>query len=450
MADADRLSRRGFLKHTAKAGAAGFAAPYFVPASVLAGRGHIGANDKINIGLIGANGQGNWNLDNLLKEPDVVVTAVCEVYKKRRDETLAKCGNNARGYNDFTEVLAREDIDAVVIATPPHWHAIMAVLAADAGKDFYCEKPMTLSLAESFAVLRAVQKNKRVTQVGTQMHASENYRRIVDIVRSGVLGKISIARTFHVLNQGPDGIGHVPDTDPPEGLDWDMWLGPGPKRRFNAALFKDSAHHPSFMAYSGGWTPGMAPHLVDLPYWALELDYPTYTTSSGGRYLIDDCGDAYDTHEVLWQFPGLTMTWTTSLINSFAFNLSFDTSRQRRRGIYFQGVNGTIIADYGYLKIMPEGNFMKHVPSTQAAVAERPGHHREWLDCIRTREQPSCHVGYHHKVDVAINLAMLSLKLGRSVRFDPATASIVNDPEAVKASMPVYREPWKLPAEYLV
>jgi hypothetical protein len=193
----------------------------------------------------------------------------------------------------------------------------------------------------------------------------------------------------------------------------------------------------------------MAPHLVDLPYWALDLDYPTYTTSSGGRYLIRDCGDAYDFQEVLWQYPDFTMTWTTSLINSFAFNVHFGTNRERRRGIYFQGVNGTIIADYGYLKIVPEGEFMEKAPSTQAAVADRPGHHREWLDCLRSRKQPSCHVGYHHKVDVAINLAMLSLKLGRSVRFDPATATIANDREAIKASMPVYREPWKLPAEYL-
>ena len=436
-------SRREFL-----AGAMA-AAPYFVSSRALAGQGRAGANDKIRIGLIGAGGQGNWNLDRLLEQPDVVCTAVCDVWKERRDRTLAKCGGNARGYNDFRDVLARDDVDAVLIATPPHWHAIMAIAAAEAGKDFYCEKPMTLHVAESLAVLRAVRKHKRITQIGTQIHATANYHHIVDIIRSGVIGTISAARTFHVLNQGPGGIGNVPDADPPDGLDWDLWLGPGPARRFHPLLAKDSYHHPSFMAYSGGWTPGMAPHLVDLPFWALELGLPVSASSTGGRYIIRDCGDAYDYHEVMWQFPNFTLTWMTSLVNSFAFNLQLSEGTGRRRGIYFHGTDGTIIADYGYLKIVPEGDRMKHAPTTRKTVPDSPGHHREWLDCIRTRQQPSCHVGYHYKIDVAIALAMLSLKLGRSVRFDATTETVVGDPEAARLMMPAYRAPWKLPAEYL-
>lgn len=449
MNESHGLSRRAFLARTARAGAAGMAAPYILSAGALAAHGQVGANEKIRIGLIGAGGQGNWNLDELLKQPDVVVTAVCDVWKARREKTMAKCGGNAKGYNDFREVLARKDIDAVLIATPPHWHALMAVAAAEAGKDFYLEKPMTLSVAEGFAVLKAAQKHKRVTQVGTQIHATPNYHKIVDLVRSGVIGKVACARTFHVLNQGPEGIGNEPDSDPPEGLDWDMWLGPGPKRAFHRLLAEDSYHHPSFLAYSGGWTAGMAPHVVDLPFWALELDYPLCTSSSGGRYIIRDCGDAYDFHEVLWQYPNFTMNWTTSLVNSFAFNLQFGKGCERRRGIYIQGVDGTIIADYNYLRIVPEGDRMKDAPTTQKTVPDSPGHHREWLDCIRSRQQPSCNVGYHHKLDVAINLSLLSLKLGRSVRFDPKTRTIVGDDEAARLAIPTYREPWKLPAEYL-
>ncbi|HOW69843.1 MAG TPA: Gfo/Idh/MocA family oxidoreductase [Phycisphaerae bacterium] len=457
----ERITRRKFMIQgrnagLAYAGAAGLAAlaqgqDMGQPPAARRERRKISPNDKIRIGLIGANGQGNWNLDQLLQQPDVEVVAVCEVWKDRRDATLAKCGGNAKGYNDFREVLAREDIDAVLIATPPHWHAIMAVAAAEAGKDFYCEKPMTLSVGESLAVVKAAKKNRCVTQVGTQIHATPNYRKIVNIVRSGVLGKICVARTFHVFNQGPEGIGNVADSDPPPGLDWDMWLGPGPKRGFNALLAKDSAHHPSFMAYSGGWTPGMAPHLVDLPFWALELGHPLCATSSGGRYLIRDCGDAYDFQEVLWQFPGFTMTWTTSLINSFAFDLQGGPGLHRRRGIYFQGVNGTIIADYDYLKIVEESGRMKGVKIDEVpkVVGDSPGHHREWLDCIRSRQQASCSVGYHYKIDVAINLAMMSLKLGRSVQFDPATETIPNDREAAKLLFPPYRDPWRMPAEYM-
>lgn len=455
--DSISLPRRTFLKQSVAA--AGLAAVAgcastggLASAPVPAARRRVGPNDKIRIGVIGANGQGNYNLDQLLKEPDAEVVAICEVFKDRRDKTLAKCGPNAKGYNDFRDVLDRKDIDAVLIATPPHWHAIMAIMAAEAGKDFYLEKPMTISVGESLAVLKAVRKYNCITQVGTQVHATANYRKIVNIIRSGVLGKVCVARTFHVFNQGPEGVGNVPDTDPPAGLDWDLWLGPGPKRGFNSILFKDSAHHPSFMAYSGGWTPGMAPHLVDLPVWALELGLPLCATSSGGRYLIQDCGDAYDFQEVLWQYPGFTMTWTTSLINSFAFDLQGRPGLHRRRGIYFQGVNGTLIADYGYLKIVPEGERMDdEIDETKLAkaVPDSPGHHREWLDGLRSRKQPSCHIGYHTKVDMAIQLAMLSLKLGRSVLFDAETMTIPNDREASKHLFPEYRAPWRIPAEYM-
>jgi predicted dehydrogenase len=445
------ISRRDLLKRTVQLGVAGAAAPRLLSTRAAGQAPRPGPNERIQVGLIGAGGQGNWNLDQLLEQPDVAVTAVCDVWKERLDKTLAKCGGTARGYGDYRDVLRRDDVDAVLIATPPHWHALMAIDAAEAGKDFYLEKPMTLSVGEGLAVRRAVAKHKRITQIGTQIHATPNYRRIVDILRSGVLGKISVARTFHVLNQGPEGIGNVPDSAPPEGLDWDMWLGPGPKRAFNRLLAKDAYYHSSFMAYSGGWTPGMAPHLIDLPCWALELGCPTCASSSGGRYLIHDAGDAYDFHEVLWQYPDFTMAWTTSLINSYGFDNQGEPGTRRRRGIYFQGVNGTLIGDYELLKIVPEGDRMKSVDvdAVPKVIPDSPGHHREWLDGIHTRRPPSCHVGYHYKIDVAINLSLMSLKLGRSVRFDPASETIPNDPEAAKLLLPVYREPWKLPAEYL-
>lgn len=450
----DAVSRRTFLSGTVGA-AAGLAAPYVMSSRATAAETRPAAqaspNDKIRIGLIGANGQGNYSLDQLLQQPDAVITAVCEVFKDRRDRTLAKCNGTAKPYNDYRDVLNSKDVDAVVIATTPHWHALMAIEAAEAGKDFYLEKPMTLTVGECLAVQHAVRKHKRITQVGTQVHATANYRRIVDVIRSGILGPISMVRVFHVLNQGPEGIGKTPPTPAPEGLDWEMWLGPGPKRPFHPLLFKDSAHHPSFMAYSGGWTPGMAPHLLDLPYWALQLDHPLCTSSTGGRYIIDDDGDAYDFQQIQWQFPKLTVCWWTSLVNSFGFDTQGQPGTRRRRGIYFHGTNGTLIADYGYLKIVPEGDRMEEedVEKVEKVTPDSPGHHREWLDGIRTRTPPSCHVGYHYKVDMAINLGMLSLKLGRSVQFDPVTEIIPNDPEANKHVNPVYREPWKFPVQYV-
>ncbi|MCA9428057.1 MAG: hypothetical protein KC994_23465, partial [Candidatus Omnitrophica bacterium] len=210
----------------------------------------------------------------------------------------------------------------------------------------YMEKPMTMGVGESLAVKRAVDKHKRITQIGTQIHAESNYRKVVDIVRSGVLGKISVVRTTNVGNQGPDGIGHTPNSDPPEGLDWDMWCGPDPMRSFNPLIVKRAYENSSFMEYSNGWTPGMAPHIIDLPYWALELGHPTCVSSSGGRYIVDDVGNAYDTHEALFQYPDMTLTWGTSIVNAFGLSSPPPTCKKRNLAISFQGVNGTLVTDY--------------------------------------------------------------------------------------------------------
>lgn len=448
-----KVTRRGFLNRTTQAGAAALAVPYFTTARFAHGdteAARVPPSERIRIGLIGAGGQAGYHVGELLKEPDAEIVAVCDVWKERREQRIAQSGGTAAGYHDYRDVLAREDIDAVLISTPPHWHALQAIHACEAGKDVYLEKPMTLSIGETLAVVRAARKHDRITQVGTQIHATGNYRRLVDIVRSGVLGGINVVRAFHVLNQGPEGIGYPESHAIPDGLDWEMWKGPGPERPFNPFLVEDSYLHASFM-YTGGWTPNMAPHLIDLPFWALELGLPTSVSSSGGRYIVRDCGDAYDTHEVFWQFPNLTLQWMTSLVNSYAFDFQQQPGIRRRRGIYFHGVNGTLLADYGFRKCIPEGDRMKAMDIEQAprVIPESPGHHREWLDGIRTRRQPSCHVGYHYRIDIALNLSLMSLKLGRSIRFDPETETIVNDPEATKLAIPEYRDPWRLPAEYL-
>jgi predicted dehydrogenase len=460
--NSNQVSRRAFLSRTAAVATASVAAPYVIPSGVLAAPGRPGANDRINVVLIGANGQGNYDLGEVMKQPDAAIVGICEVDKGRRDRTInrvAKASTQPEGkgrhdpkpYNDYREVLARKDVDAVIIATTPHWHCRMAVDAAEAKKDFYLEKPMTLYPGETLAVKRAVEKHKVITQVGTQIHATPNYHRLVDVVRSGVLGKISLGRTFHVFNDGKNGIGHATDTKIPEGLDWDLWLGPAPAREFNPLLFQDSAHHPSFMAYSGGWTPGMAPHVIDVPFWALELGYPTSVYSSGGRYLVDDDGDAYDTQEITWQFPNFTLTWTTSLISSFGYTVQGKEGCYRRRGIYLHGENGTLVGDYNILEVVPETCSMKSfkLDDIPKSVPDSPGHHRDWLDSIRSRKEAPCHVGYHSKLDMSVALAMLSLKLGRSIKFDPKTETIPNDAEAMKLFKPEYRAPWKFPDQYL-
>jgi predicted dehydrogenase len=444
MSHLNALPRRDFLR---TAGAAGMAVPYFVSSSAMGQPGKPGANSRINVALIGCGGMGQANLGACAASADVVVIGACDVWKQRRDAVAARY-KTATPYADYRELLGRKDLDGVIIGTPPHWHCLIAVDACKAAKDIYLQKPMTLHLAESLAVRNAVKKHQRICQVGTQIHASENYRRVVELVRSGNLGKISVARTFNVMNQGPDGIGNPPNGKPPADLDWDRWVGPYPMRPYNPLIVQDAYQNCSFMEFSGGWTPGMAPHIIDLPVWALDLGFPTVTYSSGGRYTIRDAGDAPDTQEILWQYPGFTMTWMMSTVSSFAFDFGRGEPA-RRLGIYFHGVDGTMYADYGMHKIVPEGARMKDAKPPAASIPPSPGHEREWLDSIKTRKQPSCNPDYHCKVDVPLVLANLSLRLGRAVRFDPATEKIIGDEEAVRLSKPEYRAPWKFPEEYL-
>jgi predicted dehydrogenase len=468
-------SRRRFLKTATQCGAVGIAGPTLLPSGTFGAQGRSGANGKIQIGLIGCNGMGRVNLNNVAKHPDVVVTAACDVYPPRRDAVAAQFAATCKPYADFREMLAQPSVDAVIIASPPHWHCLMAVMAMEAGKDVYLQKPMTLHLAEDIAVRNAVRRTGRVCQVGTQIHASENYRRVVELVRAGYLGPITAVRTFHVMNQGGAGVGRQdPNTKAPADLDWDSWCGPAPLASFNSILFHDAYNHGSWLAYSGGWTPGMAPHIIDLPVWALNLQYPTEVSASGGRFVIEDDGDAYDNHEVLWRYPRTTMTWMSSLTNSYGFDLHGRPQADRRLGIYFHGVNGTMWSTYNEHRIVPEGKAMNDFLKPEAVAKKQapdypvralynvadlkpvedrippsPGQEFEWVECIKTRQQPSCAPAYHSRVNVPIVLSLLSLRLGRTIRIDPHTQQILGDREAARLAVPEYRAPWKFPAKFL-
>lgn len=443
---APRPSRREFLEKAAGIGVIGMAGAEFAQAGP---KKRPKPNDRIQLALIGCGGMGRANLQNCARYSDVVVVGACDVWKPRRDAVVAQYKGPCKPYHDFRELLQRPEVDAVIVATPPHWHCLQTITAAEAGKDVYVQKPMTLHLAESFALRNAVRKHGIVCQVGTQIHASQNYRRIVEFIRAGLLGPIGCVRTFNVMNQWPKGIGHSPVTTPPADLDWDFWCGPAPLGTFNPLLVTSAYYHSSWMAYSGGWTPGMAPHITDLPIWALELQYPVETSCSGGRFFLQDDGDAYDNQEILWRYPKLTMTWMSSLTNSYGFDLHGKPVPKRRLGIYFHGTNGTMYADYGRYEVVPEGDRMNGLRPPRPYLPPSPGHEREWLDCIRSRKRPSCHPGYHVRVDVPILLALLSYRLGRSIRFAPTVERIVGDAEAARLAQPAYRAPWRFPQEYL-
>jgi predicted dehydrogenase len=452
MKNSSTFTRRQFVKTTSAA----FAVPLIVPGSFIKGKGISAPSDKVNIGLIGCGGLGKVDLAECASHPDVVVTAVCDVWKERLDPVVAQY--NCTGYSDYRELLQHRGLDGVIIATPAHWHAIQTIEAAEAGLDIYVEKPMTMHLTESLTVRNAIRAHGAICQVGTQIHASDHYRRMVELVRSGNLGDIATVRTFFVMNEAPDGIGLGNNTQRiPRGLDWDRWVGPARMHPFNPNLVKDAFYHCFWMAFSAGWTPGMAPHIIDLPIWALELGYPTEISASGGKYIIKDDGDAYDNHEVIWRYPKLTMTWMQSSTNShgWAFQgmdrsgLGYETGTGRRLGIYFHGSKGTLITDYNSHLIIPEGERMKGMVTPPASIPSVAGHRLEWIDCIKSRKQPSSNPEYHVKVDVPIALSVLAMQLGRSIHFDPVTEKIIGDDKAARLATPEYRAPWKLPGGYL-
>jgi predicted dehydrogenase len=450
-----QLSRRTFIKATSLAA---FTAPFIIRSSVLAGSGHTAPSDKINLGIIGCGSMGSGNLNACAGHKDVVVTAACDVWKERLDSTVGKYKDTCTGYADYRDLLRHKGLDAVIIATPAHWHALQAVDAAKEGLHIYLQKPMTMHLGESLAVRNAVRKHKVICQVGTQIHAGDHYRRMVELVRSGNLGDIATVRTFFVMNDAPNGVGSGFNTNEiPAGMDWNKWVGPARMHPFNPNLVKEAFYHCFWMGFSGGWTPGMAPHIIDLPIWALNLDYPTEVSAMGGRYIIKDDGDAYDNHEVVWRYPNLTMTWMHSSTNShgWAFQnadktgLGYETGTRRRLGIYFHGSNGTLMTDYSSHILVPEGDRMDGMATPPETIPSSPGQEFEWIECIKSGTQPLCNPEYHVKVDVPVVLSVLSMQLGRSIKFDPKTEKIVGDKEASRLAVPEYRAPWKFPSNYL-
>jgi len=431
------MKRREFLQGSLGAGITFWASRSFGQ------EGKSSPNERIGLGFIGVGPRGMALLREFQQFPDVDIVAVCDVHQERVDKAVSATQGKAVGFKDFQRVLDRKDVDAVVIATPPHWHALISILACQAGKDVYCEKPMCLTVAEARAMVQAAERYKRVTQVGTQIHAGQNFRRVVEIVRSGMLGKITRVRVFVVQNIAPNGIGNPPDSEPPAGLDWDMWCGPARLRPFNPAIF--NAHY-YFRDYAGcGLLHNMGPHVLDLAFWALDLKAPKSVAAVGGKLALQDISDVPDTLEAVYDFGDLVLTWTHSEACSFGFELHEGAGIGRRLGIVFHGTNGTLAANYGTFKLFPEGDRLDPNKLPEPSIPPSPGHTREWLDGIKTRQQPLCHFGYHYWIQLAISLGDIAFRVGRKIRWDDKNERVVGDEEANRLLTPTYRKPWSLP-----
>ncbi len=421
---ATTLSRRSFLAASTGALAAASGVGRARAQEPARGGGSTSPNEAITLGFIGVGGMGTGLL-NIFKEfNDVRVAAVCDVYEPNALRAKDLVGGKPDVLGDFRRVLDRKDIDAVVIATPDHWHAIPTILACQAGKDIYCEKPLAYRIGEGRRVVDAAAKYKRVTQMGNLIHATDNYHRIAEIVQSGCLGTIRKAR-FWMARPMDDSLGHPPDSAPPAGADYDFWLGPAPERAFNPNRFQFKWRF--FWDYAGGMFADFVCHLLDPIHWGMQAVAPATVAATGGRYVLDDNGETPDTMEAVYHYdgdgddPGWDLIWSLQTGNTHGFH-------DRSAGVEFVGTKGTLHGHYRDHVILP--NEGEEIEEPEPFLPRSQGHHREWLDKIRTREQCSCNFGYGHQLSNVAHLGNIGLWTGEKLAWDADNERITNCEEA--------------------
>ncbi len=441
-----RLNRRKFVRAAALAATAATAP--------LAGN-VLGANERIAVGLIGAGGMGRANLTDFLKNPDVEVAAICDVNQLNLEKALGMVGGTGAtgatggtggrpaAYRDFRQLLERKDIDAVIVATPDHWHALQAIYACQAGKDVYVEKPLALSIVEQQKMVKAARDANRVVQVGTQQRSGKHFQRAVELLRSGKLGNVSFVRTWNHENGYPTGIGNPPDSDPPATLDWDFWLGPAPRVPYNRNRAAPTFRW--FWDYSGGKLTDWGTHLIDIVHWAMEVDGPTAASASGGKFFLQDNRETPDTLEVLYEYPGFVMVYSSRECNARGVE-------GKGYGMEFHGTLGTMLLDRSGFEIFPEfrRDGDEYLPRTAAMRVggsdQHPPHVRNFLDCVKSRNRPISDIETGHRSTTASHLGNIAFRTGQKIHWDPAGERLLRaTPEATALLSREYRRPWSLP-----
>jgi predicted dehydrogenase len=397
-----------------------------------------GAAERIGVGIIGCGGKGQSLWKNFLANPAVNPVAVCDVYDPFREKGVAMTEGRAKGYKDFRQLLEDKAVEAVIVATPDHWHALQTVAACRAGKDVYCEKPLSLFVNEGRAMVDAARKHQRVVQTGSQQRSGAHYARAIDLIRKGEIGpvhKVTVGFTRNVLP------GFKPKDLPVSdaNLDWDMWLGPAPRVAFDP--FRCIYNFRWFWDYSGGQMTNFGAHHLDIARWALGARGPTGVAGFADRYEVKDGGQTPDVQEVVYQFPGCVVTWSAREINRGA----------RQFDIEFHGTRGTLGITRGGFKIVPEGkDGSDDAKDGPKAVREEKGgemdraHIANFLDCVKTRARPNADVEEGHLSATMCHLGNITSRLGRGLRWDAEREQVVGDAAANRLLRRTYRKPWSL------
>jgi myo-inositol 2-dehydrogenase / D-chiro-inositol 1-dehydrogenase len=416
-------------------------------AAALGARPGSGANERINVALIGCGGRGMQLWERFLAQPDVNPVAVCDVFEPFRLRAARAAGRTLPAEKDFRRVLDRADVDAVVIATPDHWHALQAVAACQAGKDVYVEKPLALTVREGRRMVEAAHRHRRVVQAGSQQRSGAHYARAVKLVQEGAIGEVHQVSAGFTRNVMPGFAPRELQGGLTPELDWDLWLGPAPAVPFHP--FRCIYHFRWFWSYSGGQMTNWGAHDLDIVRWALGARGPASVTGFGGRFALQDGGETPDVQEVLYHFPearlgggapGCVVTWTVREIGA-----------SRGEPIVFHGTKGALALSRRGFTVTPE--VWKADPQNDKpamAAIEEPGaemdsaHVRNFLDCVKSRNRPAAEVEEGHLSAAMCHLGNIATRLGRGLRWDAAQERILGDPEADGRLHYEYRKPWTL------
>jgi predicted dehydrogenase len=393
-------------------------------------------SDRLRIAHIGLGGMGNQHMKWFAALPDVEIVALCDVDQDHLNGTLQALkvlhpGTRAKTYGDFRHVLDRQDIDAITCATPDHWHAQIATMAFQAGKDVYGEKPLSYDVREGQVMLKQLKKHNRIFQLGTQIHAGDNYHRVVEIIQSGAIGKVHTVRLWKT-GFSP-GLGHPQPQTPPSTLNWDMWLGPAPY----ADYFPERCHHTYryFLDYSGGVFADFWCHIADVVWWAIRPEGLKSVLARGEK--TDGVADAPKWLDADYEFDNLKVFWTTDPPD-------VPGASDRGIGAYFEGDKGTLICDYQTRSITINGETVSDIPGIPQAVLRSPGHQQNFVDAVKSRKEPESNLEYVRGMTLPMHLALISWQLGRKLNWNPKKEKFIRDKEAKGYLSRERRKKWDL------
>ncbi len=427
------LGRRNFIK---TASIAVIGTPYIVPSTVF---GSNAPGNRLTMGCIGTGGMGISNLKKFLEREDVRVVAVCDVDRLHRLNAKELVDNTygerhtigpfkgCSHYNDFREIIDRKDIDLVSIATPDHWHAIPAIMAANAGKDIYCEKPIALTIAEGRAMCEAVRRNGTVWQTGSLQRSVENFRDACELVRNGRIGKL---HTIHVGLPTGSSIEQQPEIPVPEGFDYDFWLGPAP-----LAPYAEKRCHWNFrwiMDYSGGQLSDWAGHHCDIAHWGMGTEYTGPVEIEGhGDFPRDGLWNTATTYRFECKYKnGLTMIVANN--------------KQITQGVKFEGTEGWVYIKRKDIDTKPKSILTSIIGRNEIHLYKSTDHWGNFIDCVRSRELTVTPIEVIHRSVTIAHLGNIAMQLGRKVKWDPDREKFVNDPEANRMLSRSMRSPWHI------